>query len=78
MYPSVEMSEDCLYLNVYRPTGTASGDNLPVMVWIHGGGLASGGAFQYDGSPLAAYQNVVVVVVQYRLSILGFLRFEPD
>ncbi|XP_071771136.1 fatty acyl-CoA hydrolase precursor, medium chain-like [Centroberyx gerrardi] len=72
-YPSVEVSEDCLYLNVYRPTGTPSGDKLPVMVWIHGGGLAAGGTFQYDGSPLAAYQNVVVVVIQYRLSILGFL-----
>nr|XP_046227122.1 cocaine esterase-like [Scatophagus argus] len=72
-HPSVEMSEDCLYLNVYRPAGAAPGDKLPVMVWIHGGGLASGGAFQYDGSALAAYQNVVVVVIQYRLSILGFL-----
>ncbi|KAF3836291.1 hypothetical protein F7725_028849, partial [Dissostichus mawsoni] len=55
------------------PTGTASGDKLPVMMWIQGGGLAAGGALQYDGSPLAAYQNVVVVVIQYRLSILGFL-----
>ncbi|KAK1885218.1 Fatty acyl-CoA hydrolase precursor medium chain [Dissostichus eleginoides] len=72
-YPSVEIPEDCLYLYVYRPTGTASGDKLPVMMWIHGGGLAAGGALQYDGSPLAAYQNVVVVVIQYRLSILGFL-----
>uniref|UniRef100_A0A667ZMF6 Carboxylesterase type B domain-containing protein n=1 Tax=Myripristis murdjan TaxID=586833 RepID=A0A667ZMF6_9TELE len=46
---------------------------VQVMVWIHGGGLAAGGTFYYDGSPLAVYQNVVVVVIQYRLSILGFL-----
>ncbi|XP_076014416.1 cocaine esterase-like isoform X1 [Genypterus blacodes] len=72
-FPSVEMSEDCLYLNVYRPSDTQPEEKLPVMVWIHGGRLTAGGAFQYDGSPLAAYQHVVVVVIQYRLSILGFL-----
>ncbi|XP_041670460.1 carboxylesterase 5A-like isoform X2 [Cheilinus undulatus] len=72
-YPTVEMSEDCLYLNVYRPAGTASGDKLPVMVWIHGGALATGAASEYDGSALAAYHNVVVVIIQYRLNILGFL-----
>uniref|UniRef100_A0A667ZN30 Carboxylesterase type B domain-containing protein n=1 Tax=Myripristis murdjan TaxID=586833 RepID=A0A667ZN30_9TELE len=72
-FPAVQVSEDCLYLNVYRRSGTRSGEKLPVMVWIHGGGLAAGGTFYYDGSPLAVYQNVVVVVIQYRLSILGFL-----
>lgn len=45
-----------------------------VMVWIHGGGLTMGAASQYDGSPLAAYENIVMVVIQYRLGILGFLR----
>lgn len=45
-----------------------------VMVWIHGGGLTMGAASQFDGSPLAAYENIVVVVIQYRLGILGFLR----
>lgn len=42
------------------------------------GGLAVGGTFQYDGWALVAYQNVVVVVIQYRLSILGFLRYDLD
>ena len=51
---------------------------VQVIMWIHGGGLAAGGALQYDGSPLAACQNVVVVVIQYRLSILGFLRHVSD
>lgn len=44
------------------------------MVWIHGGGLSLGAASQYDGSPMAAYENIVMVVIQYRLGILGFLR----
>uniref|UniRef100_A0A8C7ZF59 Carboxylesterase 2a n=1 Tax=Oryzias sinensis TaxID=183150 RepID=A0A8C7ZF59_9TELE len=68
-----EMSEDCLYLNVYTPAEATKGDKLPVMVWIHGGGLTMGAASQFDGSPLAAYENIVVVVIQYRLGILGFL-----
>lgn len=45
-----------------------------VMVWIHGGGFALGSASVQDGSVLAAYQNVVVVIIQYRLALLGFFR----
>lgn len=48
--------------------------HLQVMVWIHGGGLSVGAASQYDGSALAAYENMVTVIIQYRLGILGFLR----
>ncbi|XP_076849735.1 fatty acyl-CoA hydrolase precursor, medium chain-like [Brachyhypopomus gauderio] len=66
------VSEDCLYLNVYTPSQRVASEKLPVMFWIHGGGLCMGGALQYDGSILAAYQNIVVVVIQYRLGILGF------
>lgn len=47
-----------------------------VMVWIHGGGFVVGSASTYDGSALAAYQDVVLVVIQYRLGALGFLRYE--
>lgn len=72
-YTPPELSEDCLYLNVYTPAEAAKGDKLPVMVWIHGGGLAMGAASQYDGAPLAAYENIVMVIIQYRLGILGFL-----
>uniref|UniRef100_A0A671U3Z5 Carboxylic ester hydrolase n=1 Tax=Sparus aurata TaxID=8175 RepID=A0A671U3Z5_SPAAU len=46
---------------------------LLVMVWIHGGGFAMGSASMYDGSALAAYQDMVVVLIQYRLGHLGFL-----
>ncbi|XP_056307595.1 uncharacterized protein ces2b isoform X2 [Danio aesculapii] len=67
-----EVSEDCLYLNIYTPTKPGDGQKLPVMVWIHGGGLAFGSASMFDGHALAAYQDVVVVMVQYRLGLLGF------
>lgn len=46
-----------------------------VMVWIHGGGFIVGSASSYDGSALAAYQDVVVVAIQYRLGLLGLLRY---
>lgn len=45
-----------------------------VMVWIHGGGFVMGMASTYDGSALAAFEDVVVVVIQYRLGLLGFFR----
>lgn len=47
---------------------------LQVFVWIHGGGLVSGAASSYDGSALAAFDNVVVVTIQYRLGIAGYFR----
>ncbi|XP_034378428.1 carboxylesterase 1F-like isoform X1 [Arvicanthis niloticus] len=69
----LEFSEDCLYLNIYTPADFSKNSRLPVMVWIHGGGLTVGGASTFDGRTLTAYENVVVVVIQYRLSIWGFL-----
>ena len=56
--------------------GNDQGLLLPyqVMVWIHGGGFSMGAASMYDGSALAAYQDMVVVLIQYRLGLLGFLR----
>ncbi|XP_055477082.1 liver carboxylesterase 1-like isoform X2 [Psammomys obesus] len=69
----LEYSEDCLYLNIYSPTDLTSNDRLPVMVWVHGGGLLSGGASTFDGLALSTHEKVVVVVIQYRLGIWGFL-----
>ncbi|KAG8437415.1 hypothetical protein GDO86_008204 [Hymenochirus boettgeri] len=66
------MSEDCLYLNVYTPADRKKNSKLPVMVFIHGGGLVMGLASMVDGSALSAYENVIVVNIQYRLGILGF------
>ncbi|GAB1293471.1 Carboxylesterase 1E [Apodemus speciosus] len=68
----LQFSEDCLYLNIYTPADLTKSDRLPVMVWIHGGGLVLGGASTYDGLALSTYENVVVVVIQYRLGIWGF------
>uniref|UniRef100_A0A7N6AJR3 Carboxylic ester hydrolase n=1 Tax=Anabas testudineus TaxID=64144 RepID=A0A7N6AJR3_ANATE len=68
-----DISEDCLYVNIYTPANRAHDAKLPVMVWIHGGGYTMGSASIYDGSALAAYQDVVVVLIQYRLGLLGFL-----
>ncbi|RJG00725.1 carboxylesterase/lipase family protein [Noviherbaspirillum sedimenti] len=67
-------SEDCLYLNVWRPNTNA--DNLPVFFWIHGGSNTKGSAKEplYNGAYLANKANMVVVTVQYRLGMLGFLN----
>jgi len=67
-------SEDCLFLNVWRPTVVTPGTVLPVMVWIHGGAYVLGAGSQnlYDGTRLAVDGQVVIVTVNYRLGALGF------
>jgi para-nitrobenzyl esterase len=71
------VSEDCLYLNVWTPAKTAS-EQLPVMVWIYGGGFAAGATSSatYDGTRLAQ-KGVVLVSVAYRVGPFGFLA-HPD
>jgi para-nitrobenzyl esterase len=64
-------SEDCLAVDIYAPAD-AAGRNLPVMVWIHGGGNVWGRSSLYDGSNLAVNENVVVVAVQFRVGPLGW------
>ncbi len=65
-------AEDCLFLNVYSPlVSPSAGAGLPVMVWIHGGGLIGGDASEYDPTPLVQ-QGVIVVTINYRLGLLGF------
>ncbi len=67
-------NEDCLYLNVYSPDVNApKGEELPVIVWIHGGGNVDGGSNDYDGSKLATQGHTVVVTINYRLGLLGFM-----
>lgn len=68
------MSEDCLYLNVWSPG--ADDKRRPVMVWIHGGAFVAGsGSSQwYDGASFASQGDVVVVTINYRLGVLGFLH----
>src|SRR5215469_2940638 len=67
------VSEDCLCLNVWSPGLDAR--KRPVMVWLHGGAFAfgSGGAPVYAGAELAAHRDVVVVTVNHRLNLFGYL-----
>ncbi|XP_064621091.1 carboxylesterase 5A-like [Lineus longissimus] len=67
-------SEDCLSLNIYAPTTANATNKKPVMVFIHGGSWVVGASRQYDGRPLAAYGDVVLVTINYRLGPLGFLN----
>ena len=64
-----DVSEDCLSINVWRPAAPA--EKLPVLVWIHGGGLVRGGASFYPAQRLAA-RGAVLVSFNYRLGRLGF------
>ncbi len=68
--PFVIGSEDCLYLNIYRPD--TLDENLPVYVFIHGGANMIGEISGYDGSALAEKENMIVVFIQYRLGAMGY------
>jgi para-nitrobenzyl esterase len=63
-------SEDCLYLNIWRPRTQEC--NLPVYFWIHGGGNSIGSAVPYPGQSIAGNGNMVVVTIQYRLGPFGW------
>ncbi|ASO05204.1 carboxylesterase/lipase family protein [Arenibacter algicola] len=69
-------SEDCLYLNVWKPADANTGANLPVMVWIHGGGFVGGSG---SGAGIAgdefAKKEVVLITINYRLGRLGHFAF---
>lgn len=71
--PGIAMSEDCLYLNVWTPADSEK-DALPVYVWFFGGGFQCGNTaeMEFDGERLAR-RGIVVVTVNYRLNVFGFL-----
>ena len=71
--PTIPMDEDCLYLNVWTPAKTPD-EKLPVLVWFFGGGLREGNTaeMEFDGERIAR-RGVVVVTVNYRLTVFGFL-----
>lgn len=73
---SEPMGEDCLVLNVWTPN-PGDGQKRPVMVWLHGGGFSTGssGFTIYDGANLARKHDVVVVGINHRLNVFGFLYF---
>jgi para-nitrobenzyl esterase len=68
-------SENCLVLNVWTP-GVGDGAKRPVMVWLHGGGFAQGAGSStiYNGAALAKRGNVVVVTINHRLHVFGYLH----
>ncbi|CAC5403382.1 Cholinesterase,Putative inactive carboxylesterase 4 [Mytilus coruscus] len=68
-------SEDCLQLNIYVPNNISSNIKRSVMVWIHGGAYQFGSGTLYNGTMLAARGDVVVVTINYRLGIFGFLSY---
>lgn len=70
-------AEDCLFLDVTVPAGTATDTALPVLVWIHGGGFAAGAGSDVDPRRLAAAGPMVVVTPNYRLGAFGFFGL-PD
>ena len=71
--PEIPMDEDCLYLNVWTPAKSKD-EKLPVFVWFFGGGLREGNPaeMEFDGERLAR-RGIVVVTVNYRLNVFGFL-----
>ena len=71
--PDIPMDEDCLYLNVWTPANSAD-EKLPVYVWYFGGGLQVGNTaeMEFDGERIAR-RGIVVVTVNYRLNVFGFL-----
>ncbi|XP_072175903.1 acetylcholinesterase-like [Diadema setosum] len=77
-YLNVDLSEDCLYLDVFVPEPKPT--SAAVMFWIHGGGYQAGAGFVPELSPtfLAAYGEVIVVTINYRLGPLGFLTTGND
>lgn len=67
--------EDCQYLNIWTQSPDA-GRKRPVLVWLHGGGFATGSGiehFAYDGENMSRFGDVVVVTLNHRLNVLGFL-----
>ncbi|WP_369232728.1 carboxylesterase/lipase family protein [Streptomyces sp. R21] len=67
------VSEDCLYLDVYRPRGARQGQSLPVLFWMHGGGYSQGTGTQFGARTMASLTGTVVVSINYRLGQLGYL-----
>jgi hypothetical protein len=76
-------SEDCLYLNVYAPSEAQRNTSLPCLVWIHGGSFETGSSNDYNATKLVNFWRsqqsyALVVTLNYRLNVFGFLGIEPS
>lgn len=76
-------AEDCLYLNLFVPYEVYANRwnrtmNAPILVWIHGGSLKSGSSIddEFEPSTLAAMSNIIVININYRLNVYGFLHIK--
>ena len=75
MNPSQNMSEDSLYLNIWRPNNDKT--NLPILVFIHGGSLTTGSSAysDYNGEEMAK-KDVIMITIQYRLGVFGYFAHQ--
>ena len=71
------VDEDCLLLDITVPGGVDVSNKKPVMVWIHGGSYLTGAKNFFPGAALAKHGDVIIVAINYRLDILGFLSDGP-
>ncbi|TVY71477.1 Secreted lipase [Lachnellula suecica] len=76
-----EIGEDCLNLRIARPEGTTSDSKFPVVVWLHGGGVVKGSAYDSHFDPenlvklsVASGKPIIYAAINYRLTIFGFAR----
>jgi carboxylesterase type B len=67
------LDEDCLFVNVFRPAGTTEQSKLPVYFFIHGGGNTTGSSIQHDATKFAQDNRLIIVTLNYRLGVFGFL-----
>ncbi|KAK2008347.1 carboxylesterase [Colletotrichum eremochloae] len=68
------VAEDCLYLNIFAPSNATAESKLPIMYFIQGGGHQSNSNANFNGSQLAAFGNIMVVQINYRVGPYGFLQ----
>lgn len=73
--PTLPQSEDCLVLNIWTPA-TGDGGRRPVLVWLHGRGFAAGAGSEgwYDGETMSRHGDVVVITLNHRLNVFGYLH----
>ena len=75
MHPLQNMSEDCLYLNIWKP---ANASNAPILIYVHGGSLQTGSsAYEVCNGETLAKNGVIMVTIQYRLNVFGYFA-HPD
>ncbi|CAC5415633.1 Putative inactive carboxylesterase 4,Juvenile hormone esterase [Mytilus coruscus] len=73
-----DVSEDCLFLNIYTPESSITSVKKSVMIWIHGGGYNFGQGMGYPGEYMSVLGDVIIVTINYRLGVFGFFSTTDD